>query len=58
MFMFCDKEHLDELKNFKQEMADCCERAYAKRQKDLDFLRIDAELFAALANYIDYAVPN
>lgn len=34
--MFCDKEYLDELKNFKQEMADCYERAYAKCQKDLD----------------------
>lgn len=36
MFMFCAKEYLDELKNFEQEMADCCERANAKRQKDLD----------------------
>ena len=33
MFMFCAKEYLDELKNFKQEMADCYERAYAKCQK-------------------------
>jgi mannose-1-phosphate guanylyltransferase len=57
MFLFGAKEYLEELKEHAPDMADSCEKAFAKVKKDLDFLRIDEKAFAACPkNSIDYAV--
>jgi mannose-1-phosphate guanylyltransferase len=57
MFLFGAKEYLEELKEHAPDMADSCERAFSRVQKDLDFLRIDEKAFAACPkNSIDYAV--
>ena len=57
MFVLGVKQYLDELGRFRPDILDASRRAWAKRATDLDFLRLDAEAFAACpAESIDYAV--
>ncbi len=49
--------YLDELERFRPDILAATQRAWDKRATDLDFLRLDAEAFAACpADSIDYAV--
>jgi mannose-1-phosphate guanylyltransferase/mannose-6-phosphate isomerase len=57
MFLFAADVYLDELKAFRPDIYSACEKAFANRQRDKDFLRIDAEAFMACPDEsIDYAV--
>ncbi len=57
MFMFKASRFLSELESFNPQMLAACRAAHAAVQADLDFLRLDAELFAACpSDSIDYAV--
>ncbi|GGF56445.1 mannose-1-phosphate guanylyltransferase/mannose-6-phosphate isomerase [Alteromonas lipolytica] len=57
MFMFKASVYLDELKKYAPEMYSICEQAIASESKDLDFIRIDPEIFATCPDdSIDYAV--
>ena len=57
MFMFRASRYLEELEKFAPEMLACCREALEKAQTDLDFVRLDAEAFAACPkDSIDYAV--
>ena len=57
MFMFRASRYLDELEKFAPEMLACCREALKKAQRDLDFVRLDAEAFASCPkDSIDYAV--
>ena len=57
MFMFTAARYLESLGEFQPEMADVCERAMAQAERDMDFIRPDAEVFATCASdSIDYAV--
>ena len=57
MFMFRAQEYLDTLSKLEPEMAAQCAAAVANATEDLDFLRIDPEMFGACpSNSIDYAV--
>jgi len=57
MFMFRASTYLDELAKFNSEMLDACTKTMSLVVKDLDFLRLDAETFAACpSDSIDYAV--
>ncbi|MGE4546014.1 MAG: mannose-1-phosphate guanylyltransferase/mannose-6-phosphate isomerase [Pedobacter sp.] len=57
MFMFRASRYLEELEKFAPEMLTCCREALEKAQRDLDFVRLDAEAFAACPkDSIDYAV--
>jgi len=57
MFMFKASRFLAELETFNPQMFSACQAAHAALQDDLDFLRLDAELFAACpSDSIDYAV--
>lgn len=57
MFMFRASRYLEELEKFAPQMLDCCREALEKAQRDLDFVRLDAEAFAACPkDSIDYAV--
>lgn len=57
MFLFAADVYLNELKTYRPEIYKACEKAYAKRSRDADFLRIDAEAFKACSDdSIDYAV--
>lgn len=57
MFMFKASVYLSELKTHAPEMYNICERAIASESKDLDFIRIDPEIFATCPDdSIDYAV--
>ncbi len=57
MFMFRASVYLRELKRFAPAMLAACRKAYKGAKKDLDFLRLGAEAFAASpADSIDYAV--
>ena len=57
MFMFRASRYLEELEKFAPEMLACCRAALDKAQRDLDFVRLDAEAFAACPkDSIDYAV--
>jgi mannose-1-phosphate guanylyltransferase/mannose-6-phosphate isomerase len=57
MFLFRASVFLEELARHAPLMLAACRRAWAGRTADLDFTRLDAELFAACpANSIDYAV--
>lgn len=57
MFMFRASRYLEELEKFAPEMLACCREALEKAQRDLDFVRLDAEAFAACPkDSIDYAV--
>lgn len=57
MFMFTAARYLESLGEFQPEMADVCERAMAHAERDMDFIRPDAEVFATCpSDSIDYAV--
>ena len=57
MFMFTAARYLESLGEFQPEMADVCERAMAQAERDMDFIRPDAEVFATCpSDSIDYAV--
>ena len=46
MFLFSAKAYLDELALYRADIFQAVSQAYAQRLDDLDFVRIDAELFA------------
>lgn len=57
MFMFKASRYLQELQTFAPEMMAACHEAMSKAQADMDFIRLDAEAFAACpSDSIDYAV--
>lgn len=57
MFMFRASRYLSELGRLQPAMLDACRLALAKGSRDEDFLRLDADAFAACpADSIDYAV--
>lgn len=57
MFMFKASVYLSELKSHRPDIYAACEAAMAHTEADLDFVRIDAEAFAACPDEsIDYAV--
>ncbi|PCJ30889.1 MAG: mannose-1-phosphate guanylyltransferase/mannose-6-phosphate isomerase [Gammaproteobacteria bacterium] len=57
MFIFKASTILDELKIFAPEIFKCCEQAINQSSNDLDFIRLDAELFSQCpSDSLDYAV--
>ncbi len=57
MFLFRASRYLEELEQFAPEMLACCRQALSGGQQDLDFIRLDADGFAACPkDSIDYAV--
>ena len=57
MFLFSAARYLEELGTHAPQMLAAVRAAYASASTDLDFVRIDGELFAAVPdNSIDYAV--
>ncbi len=57
MFLFRASRFLDELQAQAPRMLECCRKALASARADLDFLRLEAEAFAACpSDSIDYAV--
>ena len=57
MFMFKASVFLQELKTFEPEILDICGKAIQNSNKDLDFIRIDSELFSKCkSESIDYAI--
>ena len=57
MFMFTAGRFLESLAQFQPEMAQVCQRATQKAERDMDFIRPDAEVFASCpSDSIDYAV--
>jgi mannose-1-phosphate guanylyltransferase/mannose-6-phosphate isomerase len=57
MFMFRARRYLQELARFAPEIAKVCETAAAAAKSDLDFTRVDAQLFETCpSDSIDYAV--
>lgn len=57
MFAFKAGVFLEELGKFNSQMLHVCQKAFAVPRKDIDFVRIDADIFATCpADSIDYAV--
>jgi mannose-1-phosphate guanylyltransferase/mannose-6-phosphate isomerase len=57
MFMFTAGRFLGSLAQFQPEMAQVCQCATQKAERDMDFIRPDAEVFASCpSDSIDYAV--
>lgn len=57
MFLFRADRYLEELEKFQPDMLKSCRTALAEASQDLDFIRLDAQAFAACpADSIDYAV--
>ncbi|AIG00179.1 mannose-1-phosphate guanylyltransferase/mannose-6-phosphate isomerase [Alteromonas australica] len=57
MFMFKASRYLDELEKYNPEMLDVCKRAIDTETPDLDFIRVDHDIFATCPDdSIDYAV--
>lgn len=57
MFVFRARVYLDELASHAKEIYQKCQEAFAKRVKDLDFIRVDAKAFSQCpSDSIDYAV--
>ena len=57
MFMFRASRYLQELERFAPEIAQACRRAAESARTDLDFTRIDANIFESCpSDSIDYAV--
>jgi len=57
MFMFSATRFLESLAQFQPEMARVCERAMEQAERDMDFVRPNAEAFATCpSDSIDYAV--
>ena len=57
MFLFRASDYLRQLERFEPAMVACCREAVERAAVDLDFLRLDAEAFAACpGNSVDYAL--
>ena len=57
MFMLDAQAYLDALKTFEPSMYEACEKAYQNASSDLDFKRVDSEIFAKSPSLsVDYAV--
>ena len=57
MFLFKASRYLEELKNHFPEILNACEDSFESAHKDLDFIRIDEEIFKKCpSESIDYAV--
>lgn len=57
MFMFRASRYLGELRKFRPDIYEVCERALAAAERDMDFIRIDPAIFSACPeDSIDYAV--
>lgn len=57
MFMFRASRYLDELRKFRPDIYEVCDHAFTAAERDMDFIRIDSELFSACPEEsIDYAV--
>ncbi|UZJ41974.1 mannose-1-phosphate guanylyltransferase/mannose-6-phosphate isomerase [Prosthecochloris sp. SCSIO W1101] len=57
MFLFKALKYLEELEQYNSEMLNACKHALEKAAADLDFLRLDKEVFTACpSDSIDYAV--
>lgn len=57
MFLFRAKRYIEELKKYRPDILDACERAFNSSRPDLDFVRINSEEFLKCpAESIDYAV--
>ena len=59
MFMFTAGQFLVSLAKFQPKMAQVCQRAMEQAERDMDFIRPDAEVFTACpSDSIDYAVKE
>ena len=57
MFLFRASRYLEELQRQAPDIAEACRRAVAGGRRDLDFVRVDTDAFAACrSDSIDYAV--
>ncbi len=57
MFMFKADAYLAELQAHRPDIYSACQQAYAERSRDVDFLRVGKDSFAACADdSVDYAV--
>lgn len=57
MFLFRASRYLEELAQYAPSMRDAAESSFSQANTDLDFIRLDAEAFAAApSDSIDYAV--
>ena len=57
MFLFKASRYLEELKQFRPDILEACEKAMAVQDADLDFVRLDEAAFKACPDEsIDYAV--
>jgi mannose-1-phosphate guanylyltransferase len=57
MFMFRASRYLEALKQFRPDILEACEKAWAGRAADMDFVRLDQAAFEACpAESVDYAV--
>jgi mannose-1-phosphate guanylyltransferase / mannose-6-phosphate isomerase len=57
MFAFTAATYLNELEKFNPEMLSICKKALSAAQKDLDFTRVDKNIFSTCpADSIDYAI--
>ena len=57
MFLFKASRYLEELKQFRPDILEACEKAMAIQSQDLDFVRLDEDAFKACPDdSIDYAV--
>lgn len=57
MFMFLASKFLQELERFAPEIIEKCRESLHRADKDLDFVRLDADIFASCpSDSIDYAV--
>ncbi len=57
MFAFTARRYLEELKQFRPEIATAASKALGKAERDLDFLRLDPKYFSACpSDSVDYAV--
>ena len=57
MFLFSAGRYLEELERFQPRILEACRAAYKSRKGDMDFTRVDRDVFAACPDdSIDYAV--
>ncbi len=57
IFLFGANAYINALRQYAPDILEACEHAFASRQQDLDFLRINSEMFARCrSESIDYAV--
>lgn len=57
MFLFKASRYLEELKAFRPDIYDACEKAMQNQNNDLDFIRVDKDSFEACPDEsVDYAV--